>query len=187
MIARLLFPTLIAVHASAALSDCPAAADHTDAFNALVAKARSAENEMAAREISDQMWELWADAPNDQAQAVLDRGMQKRASYNMMGAIEDFDTLVEYCPNYAEGYNQRAFVNFLQQNYAVALVDLNRALELSPDHVAARAGLALTYMQMGQLVDARRELRRALDLNPWLSERHLMGKGGPLEPKGNDI
>jgi len=128
---------------------CPAAPDHSAALETLAEQARAAPNEAAGQEISNQMWKLWIDAPNDQAQAVLDRGMTKRASYDLLGAIAEFDTLIAYCPDYAEGYNQRAFALFIQQNFAAALVDLDRALALSPRHVAARSGRALTYMELG--------------------------------------
>ena len=39
-------------------------------------------------------------------------------------ATDALDRLVEYCPNYAEGYNQRAFVSFLRQDFEAALVEL---------------------------------------------------------------
>ncbi len=168
-------------------TDCPPAPDHDAALAALVEAARAAPDEMSGRTLSNQMWELWVDAPDDAAQEILDRGMRKRESYDLLGAVNDFTVLTEYCPNYAEGFNQRAFAYFLQQNYPAALTDLNRALELSPGHIAARSGRALTYMQLGELDQARADLRRALDDNPWLSERHLLSKGGPLAPKGEDI
>lgn len=167
--------------------ECPPAPDHTAALEALVAKVQAATSERDARLVSNRMWELWADAPNEQAQAVLDRGMAKRASFDLLGAIADFDILIDYCPAYAEGYNQRAFAYFIQRDYPRALTDLHRALELSPDHIAARAGLALTLMQLGRIAEARTELETAVAQNPWLSERHLLARGGPLAPEGDDI
>ena len=170
-----------------AAAACPPAPDHAAALDELVAQANAAETEHAGREIGNRMWELWADAPDEQAQAILDRGMAMRESYNYEGARQEFERLVTYCPDYAEGYNQRAFIAFLTGRFDAAVPDLERALDLSPGHVAARAGLALTYMQLGDLAAARRELEAALKLNPWLSERHLLAKGAPLAPKGEDI
>lgn len=170
-----------------AAAECPPAPDHTIAIAGLISQARAAESERQGREFGAQMWVLWAKAPNEQAQAILNRGMSKRRAFDMLGAIADFDVLVNYCPEYAEGYNQRAFANFLQGKYQLAVVDLIEAIKLSPNHVAARAGLALTYMELGELDAARDELRLALELNPWLSERHLLSKGGRLAPKGEDI
>ena len=93
--------------------------------------------------ISNRMWEFWADAPNEQSQVILDQGMSRRAAWDLLGALQDFDRLVEYCPDYAEGYNQRAFVNYLRQDYTSALRDLDRTLQLSPAPCGGdeRAGL----------------------------------------------
>jgi tetratricopeptide (TPR) repeat protein len=167
----------------AAQAACPVAPDHAGALSALTAEAQSATTEDEARQISGRMWELWADAPDDQAQAILDRGMQRRAGYDFVGAHEDFDTLVRYCPDYAEGYNQRAFVNFLRQDFSAALVDLDKALDLSPDHVAALSGKALTLYALSRTAEAREVLARALSMNPWLPERGLAAPGGPLHPE----
>ncbi len=186
-------PLLIALVApalatGAALADtCPAPPDHSEPLDQLIAQIGDAASEVEARRISNQMWEFWADAPNEQAQAILDRGMTKRASWNLLGARQEFDLLVEYCPDYAEGYNQRAFVNYLRQDFAAALVDLDRALELSPRHVAALSGRALSLLGLGRVEEARDALQDALALNPWLPERGLAAAGGPLEPLGDDI
>ncbi|MCR9125236.1 MAG: tetratricopeptide repeat protein [Rhodobacteraceae bacterium] len=185
---RFLLPLAFALAGSAGLAaDCPPPPDHDARLKALMAQARSLPSEMGAADLSRQMWELWADAPDEQAQAILDRGMRKRSSYDLLGAIADFDRLVEYCPDYAEGYNQRAFALFLGQDYPAALTDLNQALARSPDHVAALSGRALTLMALGRIDEARADMTRALALNPWIPERGLAAPGGPLAPLGEDI
>ncbi len=166
---------------------CPAASDHTAAFDALLAEMAEVDGEMAARDISNKMWELWTDAPDERAQGLLDRGMSARSSYDFLGAYAAFDMLVEYCPDYAEGYNQRAFVSYLREDFAAALVDLDRALERSPRHVGALSGKALSLLALGRRDEARDVLQAALALNPGLSERHLAGPGGPLAPEGRDL
>ncbi|MEY8843209.1 hypothetical protein AB9K41_29600, partial [Cribrihabitans sp. XS_ASV171] len=148
----------------AALADsCPPPPDHSESLDRLIVEIGEAGSENEARRIANRMWEYWADAPNEQAQAILDRGMTKRASWNLLGAREEFDLLVEYCPDYAEGYNQRAFVNFLRQDFAAALVDLDRAIELSPRHVAALSGRALSLLGLGRVEEARDALQDALE------------------------
>ena len=59
---------------------CPQAPDHTAALDALFMKMAQAENETDARTISNQMWELWTDAPDEAAQALLDRACMPRSS-----------------------------------------------------------------------------------------------------------
>ncbi|MEL7092658.1 MAG: tetratricopeptide repeat protein [Pseudomonadota bacterium] len=177
---------LLALAPSAGLA-CPQARDITSEMTALIDEINAAPDQMAGEQVSAKMWELWLDAPDAAAQSVLDRGMQQRASYDFAGALESFTKLIKYCPDYAEGYNQRAFIHFLTDNHAKALVDLDRALSLSPRHVGAQSGRALTLMNLGQLDEARDQLRAALENNPWLSERFLLADGGPLAPKGQEL
>ena len=170
-----------------AAETCPDAPDHEAKLADLRDAARTAPNVAEGQAISRQMWELWLDAPDRAAQEVLDQGMRQRASFDFVGALESFDALVAYCPDYAEGYNQRAFVHFLASNFEDALVDLDAALALSPDHVGAQSGRALTLMNLGQRDAARIQMLEALENNPWLSERALLDDGAPLGPKGEEL
>ena len=186
---RVMFPILIGILAATTVeaSDCPPPPDHGEQLDALIAQVQTAADAEAARDLTNQMWALWADAPNDQAQEILDRGMTRRSGFDLLGAIQDFDRLVQLCPSYAEGYNQRAFAHYLRQDYGAALVDLDAALVLSPRHIGALSGKALSLYGLGRLDEARIALSRALELNPWLPERGLAAPGGPLAPKGQDI
>lgn len=178
---------LMAARASA---ECPPAPDHAAALGDLFDAARAAESEAEGRAISNRMWEIWTEAPDEPAQAILDRGMARRDVHDLLGARQAFDRLVDYCPDYAEGYNQRAFVHYLTGDFTSALNDLDRALERAPDHVGALSGRALSLYALGRRPEARAALDRALALNPWLPERGLVGPGGPLadvEPPGEDL
>ncbi|WP_299282861.1 hypothetical protein [uncultured Tateyamaria sp.] len=178
---------LLAFAAPAWAETCPDLPDYSDELTTLIEAARSAPDEQAGRPISDQMWQIWLRAPDAAAQEVLDRGMRQRNNFDLIGAVATFDQLVAYCPDYAEGYNQRAFSNFLGGNYEAALDDLDAALALSPRHVAAQSGRALTLMNLGRRAEARLQLLAAVENNPWLSERALLAKGAALGPNGEDI
>lgn len=168
--------SLLALPALAA--ECPAPADHSARIETLLAQVRDAGDATEAQRITNDMWALWAEAPDESAQAVLDRGMAKRAGFDLLGAIEDFDRLIAYCPTYAEGYNQRAFARFIRGDYPEALADLDRTLELSPSHVAAMAGRALTLIGLGRMDEGQAALRAALKLHPWLPERRMLIEQG---------
>lgn len=156
---------------TASLAACPAVPDQSETLAPLMEAVRDAPNETAARELNNSLWKIWTTAPDDAAQEMLDRGMSRRGVYDFVGALEDFDTLTAYCPDYAEGYNQRAFVHFLRQDYEAAVTDLTTALEFMPDHIGAASGLALTLLDMGREEAGQAALRYALSLNPWLPER----------------
>ena len=158
---------------------CGAVADRSLETGAVLDRIQKAQDPVTAQNLSSELWAIWTDAPDTEAQALLDRGMNQRRSYDFAGAVKTLDKLVEYCPEYAEGWNQRAFAKFLQQNYGDALEDLDRALEINPLHVAAMSGKALTLMGMGRSKAAQTVLREALELNPWLPEkRYLVDKPG---------
>lgn len=166
----------------AALADgCPVAPDHTRALDALYEALQSAENDMEGRAISNQMWQYWTDAPDEPSQGMLDEAMRARGYGDYAFAMDRLNRLVSYCPFYAEGYNQRAFVHFLSENYLAALPDLDQALSINPRHLGALSGKGLTLLALGRDEEAQAILRAAVALNPWMSERFL------LKPTGDEL
>jgi tetratricopeptide (TPR) repeat protein len=162
------------VAAPALAQDCAPVPDISADLDALIDEARAAPTERFARPIVARMWELWTLAPDARAQDLLDSGVARLRVADYPAAVAAFDALVAYCPDYAEGYNQRAFANFLQGELRLALSDLDLALERSPRHVGALSGKALTLFGLGELQAGQETLRTALDLNPWLAERALL-------------
>ena len=147
-----------------------------------MAALKVAPNEASAQQLSAQLWQEWLSAPDQHAQDLLDEGMQRRGVGDFAGAIVAFDALIAYCPTYAEGYNQRAFASFLRRDFAAALVDLDEALARRPDHIGALSGRALTLFGLERDAEGQDVLRDALELNPWLSERHLL-----RQPEGEEL
>lgn len=164
---------------SLAMAACPQVPDHGEALDALISAAQTAPDEYSAQLLSNDMWALWADAPDDTAQRMLDDGMARRASYDLEGAIGHFEQLIDYCPDYAEGYNQRAFALFLKGSFDAALADLDMAIQLSPKHIGALSGKAMTLIGLGRTDEGQKVLREALALNPWLKERHFLQGEAP--------
>jgi len=173
---------LLLMLATPALAGCPVLADRSARIDPLMEKLRVAGTEGRANEIMNELWKLWTTAPDAQAQKLLDEGMRRRDEYDLASAWDDFDQLVTYCPDYAEGYNQRAFVAFLLQDYAAAIADLDKALALDPRHLGALTGKALSQIELHGPGAGQPTLRQALKLNPWLPERRYL-----IEPKGVDL
>ncbi|MEX5727201.1 tetratricopeptide (TPR) repeat protein [Rhodovulum iodosum] len=165
---------LCCLAAPALAETCPPAPDHSAEVQDLLAQARAAPDETAARPLTARMWELWTDAPDTYAQELLDEGMDRRASYDFAGAMKALDALVDYCPDYAEGYNQRAFVHFLRQDHAPALDNIEQALDRNPDHLGALIGQALVLMHMGRVDEGQAALREAVRRHPWIPERAML-------------
>ncbi|WP_341211509.1 hypothetical protein [uncultured Limimaricola sp.] len=161
--------------------DCPAPPDHAEEIAGLLDRLAQAGDPLQAQRLMNALWELWLDAPDAEAQDLLDRAMDLREAGQGAEAMALLDQLIEDCPDYAEGWNQRAFIHYLQAAHEAALADLDAALARQPDHVGALSGRALALMGLGRDADARRALERALAHNPWLLERGL------IEAPGTDI
>ncbi|MBM1219988.1 hypothetical protein JQU17_09950 [Ponticoccus sp. SC2-23] len=178
---RLIAPLLMCIWPLSAMGQdsCADLPDRSALIDGLYAELRLAPSPGDAQALSGDLWEIWLDAPDDRAQALLDQGI----ALNRLGARDEarelFGQLIDYCPDYAEGYNQRAYAAFLSQDYTAALRDLDEALTREPRHLGALTGKALTLIGMGQEEAAQAPLREALRLNRWLSERALLT--GPME------
>ncbi|WP_439521173.1 tetratricopeptide repeat protein [Marivita sp.] len=166
----------------AAADGCPVAPDHSAALDGLYSEVQRAPNEMIARIFSNQMWELWLEAPDEPSQMILDEALRAMRIGDYLRAKKRLNALVSYCPFYAEGYNQRAFVSFLTGDFEAVLPDIDQAIDLAPRHTGALTGKALTLIKLGREDEAQSVLREAVALNPWLGERFLI-----KEPDGEKL
>lgn len=135
----------------------------------------NAPTETAARTAEDAIWKMWmAQGPTAQVRRDVAEAMRARENYDFDKALGILDGVVAAAPDYAEGWNQRAFVHFLKENLDESLSDLQRALELEPKHFAALAGKALVLMRQGRMELGQQALREAIAIDPWLKERHML-------------
>lgn len=164
-----LFPVL-----ATAQEACPAPRDSALEKSEIYRSLRNARSERQAQLLVAQLWALWTEAPDDFAQDLLDTGMALREGAAFDGARRVFDRLIAYCPDFAEGWNQRAFAAFLDADFNAALDDLEQALALEPGHLGALSGKALALIHLGRDDEAQIALRDTVRLNPWASERALL-------------
>lgn len=153
---------------------CPAGADISAPLTALIEEGQAATKYMPARDALRDMWALYRAAPDAWSGELMDLGLERARIADYEGAKKAFDLLVVYCPTWAEGWNQRAFVAFQQEDYASALADVERALALEPRHIPALSGKGVTLMRLGRQDEGEAVLRAAVDLHPWLPERGLL-------------
>lgn len=151
----------------------PAFAD--DMRERLFRDLRNAPTERAGRMAEDAVWRMWmAQAPTEAVRLAVAEAMRKRESYDWDGALAILDDVVAQASDYAEGYNQRAFIRFLKRDYEGSLDDIDRALALEPLHFAALSGRALIHLQQGRIEVGQKALRQAVEIHPWLKERTML-------------
>lgn len=175
MMKLILIAVLATLCVVAASSDALSGVDQekADLFQELA----RAESEQAGRIAEDAIWRFWLNqAPTADVRASLDAGMERRKAYDLEAAEIHLDKVVEQAPDYAEGYNQRAFVKFLRENYASAQTDLETVLEIEPNHFGALSGMYHILQIQNRRRAAMKMLQQAVTIHPWLKERSALPK-----------
>jgi tetratricopeptide (TPR) repeat protein len=144
-----------------------ARSDQTDPrLDGLFAKLRTAPSPEAAADIERQIWAIWAESGNDSLDQVFLVGSQAMALGDTATALSIFNTIVEKAPNFAEGWNKRATVHYMMGNYEASLADIDRTLELEPQHFGALSGLGLVNIELDRDEAALDAFERALKVSP---------------------
>lgn len=170
------------------LSASPPAAAQTTAPgvpDALFDALKAATSEAEGREIAAQIWRIWLTGPDAEATERLAEAMTRRRVSDLAGAHDILDALVADYPDWAETWNQRAFVRFLQARYEESLADVAEVLAREPRHFGALSGRALILFQEGRFERGQRALRETLEVHPWSPERRMLTS--PTEPPGQPI
>ena len=165
---------IIGLSVSPAFADCPVGRDFSEELVGIVDAMQAAPSEVVAQQHAAAMWELWLEAPDAEAQALLYKGMAFRNLGDHDASRAELSLLIEYCPDYPEGYNQRAFAAFLAGDFEAALVDLDATIDLQPVHLGALTGKVFTLIELDRAAQAQQVLQFALEINPWLAERALL-------------
>jgi tetratricopeptide (TPR) repeat protein len=116
------------------------------------------------------LWSIWFRSGSScEANHDLCRGTQALNRQQYDQAISHFSHALELDPTFAEAYNQRAIVKYLQERYDECLEDCRRAVDRMPCHFGAWAGMGHCHAHEGRFADALDCYRKALAINPHLS------------------
>lgn len=152
---------------SAARSD-----QNDDRLPALFDILRTAASPDHARQIEGQIWLIWSQLPEDEATAeIFQNGVSKLTQRAFAEALDAFDQVTKRAPDFAEGWNKRATVLFLMQDFERSITDVERTLALEPRHFGALSGLGLIYLNLDRPKDALLAFEQALEIHPMLPAR----------------
>lgn len=153
----------------------------------LFAELGEADNEEAARALERAIQSVWLSSGSPSIDLLMDRGLDALGEDDTDRAYFYFDEVVTLAPGFAEGWNKRAAIHYLREDYAAALHDLEQALRLEPRHYEALAGLGVILEDLGDKKGALEAYRRALKLDPWLRNGETRIAPLELEVEGRGI
>ena len=123
-------------------------------------------NEAARVETEERIWTIWCNHPEPQTKAQMSLGIRLLTAGKLDQAEAVFGQLIERHPEWAEAWNKRATVYFLQGRDAASIRDIYSTLELEPRHFGALGGFAQICMRNGVPDAALAALKRLLAVNP---------------------
>ena len=123
-------------------------------------------NEKRADQISSRIWSHWRTSDSKSIDLLTNwaRAASKRKQFGK--ALDLLDQVVVLRPDYAEGYNQRATLHYMMDNYSKSIVDIERTLALEPRHYGALSGLAAILERLQQKEKALDTWYRTLEIYP---------------------
>ena len=119
------------------------------------------------RETSAQaLWQVWHRSGNDAVDERLHAGIDAMNRRALAEAVNIFTEVIAMAPDFAEGYNKRATVYYMQERYEESLEDCEKTLALNPIHFGALSGSGLVYLGLRNPVKALESFKRAIAVNP---------------------
>jgi Flp pilus assembly protein TadD len=94
---------------------------------------------------------------------------------------------VELAPDYPEGWNKRATLYYVIDDYEAAISDISQVLVREPRHWAALMGLAVMMDDLDRKDAALTAYRQAVAINPQLDDAHEAIKRLEVEVEGRGI
>ncbi|HKY02801.1 MAG TPA: hypothetical protein VJM53_09645 [Burkholderiales bacterium] len=122
----------------------------------------------AAETAEDKIWRLWMHYPQTRAAQDLERATRAIAAFDFPAAEGILNTLLARHPDYAEAWNKRATLYFIQMRDEESLQALHRTLQLEPRHFGAVCGFAEICLSHEYQDHALFAFEAALALNPHL-------------------
>jgi len=138
------------------------------ALDDLFEQLAAAETPELALAIGQKIQAKWLDSGSDTVDVLMSRAAVALRGSKYGLALDLLDVVVTLKPDYAEGWNRRATVYYMEQDFGRSLADIERTLALEPRHWGALSGLAIIQRRIGEEDKALATFRRALEINPGL-------------------
>ena len=162
-------------------------ADRTRGLDFLFGALKAAPDEASAKHVEARIWALWMQTPSDTAALLMMRAKAAIDAQQTDVALQLLDAVVKLRPDYVEGWNRRATLYYLRNDYAHSLQDIEQVLIREPRHFGALAGLGMIMQDLGDEKRALDAFRKALAINPHLEKVPELVKTLSEKVEGRDI
>ncbi len=190
MVIRALFVAgLILAPVMASAQEAPPAVPETKQaqLDRLFDQLKAAKDKPEADSIGGQIERIWLRSGSDTVDLLMKRATQAAEANQQDVALDLLDSILALKPDWAEGWNRRATLDFIRKDLDASVRDIAAVLEREPRHYGAWSGLGVIYLQVNNKKQALAAFKRALEINPQLENAKEAVQKLTKEVDGNPI
>jgi tetratricopeptide (TPR) repeat protein len=158
------------VEQQAALPDQTLAQIRAARLDDLFASLKRESNEVKAARIASLIQIQWQNSGSATVDLMMGWAAKAMEDKKYSVALDFLDQVVVMKPDYAEGWNRRATLHFMMNDYGRSMADIQRTLSLEPRHFGALAGMAAILKDTGRKAAALQAFERVLAVYPMMRE-----------------
>jgi tetratricopeptide (TPR) repeat protein len=147
-------------------ADKAPAKSKTEQLDALFQALKAPSSKEAAKAAEDSIWHLWLQSGSDTIDLLMNWAMKAMEAKDYATALDFLDRVIMMKPDFAEGWNKRATVYFMMDDYSKSIADIGKTLALEPRHFGALSGLGMIMRELGEDKRAIEAYQKALAVDP---------------------
>jgi tetratricopeptide (TPR) repeat protein len=160
---------------------------HAKLLDELYARLATAPDQETANQIAQAVEQLWQHSGSPTADLLVARAVAAAEAQNRDLAMKLLNAAVELQPDYAEAWNRRAYLFYVENDFKRALGDLRRVLALEPRNYKALEGLGNLLVHLGEKKAALEAYESVLKVHPNLPDAKKARDDLKVEVEGQGI
>ena len=123
------------------------------------------------------LFAAYSESGSDTGDLLLERARKAMSAKDFDAAGKILDAAVSILPDWAEGWNARATLRWLDDDYDGSMADIAETLKREPRHVGALSGMAMILAARNRKEDALKVYEHILAIAPhWKSAEDAANK-----------
>lgn len=131
-------------------------------------------DETVRQRATQELWRIWFQQKGVYGWELLQRSQVLLETGEITQAETVLTELIDDQPDFAEAWNQRAFLYYRLGQYKKSLEDCQMVINLNPIHFGALHGLGLCHAALANYSAAIQAFRRALEIQPYALENQKL-------------
>jgi tetratricopeptide (TPR) repeat protein len=131
---------------------------------------KHSKSEAVASDIANSIREEWTASGSASIDLMLRWADEAISRKDYSAAMDFLDQVITLKPDFAEGWNRRATLHFIMNNYSKSMLDIEKTLELEPRHFGALAGMGMIFLALNKKEQALSAYQKALEVYPLMRD-----------------